>query len=94
MRFGASVLGRLKATTAPVVVLPGSALYDKTGEPAVWIYESASSTVTLRPVTVGRFDMDHVVVSGGLAKGDIVVTAGVNRLREGQQVRLLESTNP
>ena len=34
MRFGASVLGRLKATTAPVIALPGSALYDKGGKPA------------------------------------------------------------
>lgn len=52
MRFGASVLGRLKATTAPVVVLPGSALYDAAGKPAVWIYDTASSSVKLRPVTL------------------------------------------
>jgi hypothetical protein len=31
-------------------------------------------------------------VSDGLKKGDVVVTAGVNRLREGQSVRLLERT--
>ncbi len=90
MRFGASVLGRLKATTAPVIVLPGSALYDQGGKPAVWIYDKGSSTVKLRPVEVARFETDKVIVSDGLAKGEIVVTAGVNRLREGQQVRLIE----
>jgi RND family efflux transporter MFP subunit len=90
MRFGASVMGRLKATTAPVIVLPGSALYDRGGKPAVWIYDPASSTVKLKPVDVARFETDKVVVSDGLAKGDVVVTAGVNRLREGQQVRLAE----
>lgn len=89
MRFGASVHGRLKATTAPVVVLPGSALYDKAGKPAVWVVEAESSTVKLVPVTVSRFESERVVISDGLAKGTIVVTAGVNRLREGQQVKLL-----
>ena len=32
-----------------------------------------------------------MVVSSGLAKGEMVVTAGVNRLREGQKVRLAEA---
>lgn len=90
MRFGASVLGRLKATTAPVIVLPGSALFDRGGKPAVWLYDSASSTVKLKPVEVARFESDRVVVSSGLEKGEVVVTAGVNRLREGQHVRLIE----
>ena len=39
MRFGASVVGRVKASTTPVVVLPGSALFDKAGQPAVWIVD-------------------------------------------------------
>lgn len=88
MRFGSSVSGRLKSTTAAVVVVPGSALFDKAGKPAVWVYQPATTTVTLKPVAVARFETDRVVISEGLAKGDIVVTAGVNRLREGQKVRL------
>ncbi len=90
MRFGAGVLGRLKASTAPVISLPGSALFDQGGKPAVWVFDSATSTVKLRPIEVARFETDRVVVSGGLKQGDVVVTAGVNRLREGQAVRLLE----
>jgi hypothetical protein len=31
-------------------------------------------------------------VASGLAKGDIVVTAGVNTLRVGQEVRLADAT--
>lgn len=90
MRFGSSVMGRLKATTAPVVVVPGSALFDKAGKPAVWVYQAATGSVTLKPVAVARYETDRVVISEGLAKGDVVVTAGVNRLREGQKVRLAE----
>ncbi|MEZ5842358.1 MAG: efflux RND transporter periplasmic adaptor subunit [Hyphomicrobiaceae bacterium] len=89
MRFGASVSGRLKERTAPVVVLPGSALHDAGGKPAVWVFDKASSSVDLRQVTVARFEAGRVIVSEGLARGDIVVTAGVNRLRKGQKVRLL-----
>lgn len=89
MRFGATVLGRLKTETAPVVVLPGSALFDKDGKPAVWIYDPATSQVRLKAITVTRFEPERIIVLDGLKKGDIVVTAGVNRLREGQKVRLL-----
>jgi RND family efflux transporter MFP subunit len=91
MRFGSSVIGRLKTATAPVVVLPGTALFDKGGKPAVWVVDPASGSVALKPVTVARYETDRVVIGDGLAKGQIVVTAGVNRLREGQKVRLAEA---
>jgi RND family efflux transporter MFP subunit len=90
MRFGSSVVGRLKGTTAPVVVLPGTALFDQGGKPAVWVYDRATGTVGLKAVSVTRFETDRVVLSGGLVKGEIVVTAGVNRLRAGQKVRLAD----
>jgi RND family efflux transporter MFP subunit len=90
MRFGSSVVGRLKGTTAPVVVLPGSALFDQGGKPAVWVFDRATGTVGLKAVSVTRFETDRVVLSGGLIKGEIVVTAGVNRLRAGQKVRLAD----
>jgi len=90
MRFGGSVVGRVKASTAPVVVLPGSALFDKGGRPAVWVVDPARGSLRLRPVTVARYETDRVVVGEGLAKGDVVVTAGVNRLREDQKVRVSE----
>ena len=89
MRFGSSVAGRAEIASKSVVVLPGSALFDKDGQPAVWVV-TASSAVELKPVTVARYETDRVVVSDGLAKGDLVVTAGVNRLREHEKVRILE----
>ncbi|RWF71355.1 MAG: efflux RND transporter periplasmic adaptor subunit, partial [Mesorhizobium sp.] len=87
MRFGSSVAGRVDESGAPVVVLPGSALFDKGGKPAVWIV-GASSAVELKPVVIARYETERVVVSGGLAEGDVVVTAGVNRLREHEKVRI------
>jgi RND family efflux transporter MFP subunit len=92
MRFGGSIVGRLKSSIAPVVVLPGSALFDKAGRPAVWVVDPSNSQLQLKAVTVARYETDRVVVGEGLAKGDIVVTAGVNRLRENQKVRLTDGS--
>jgi RND family efflux transporter MFP subunit len=90
MRFGASVAGRVKTSGTPVVVLPGSALFDKGSQPAVWIVDPGKNSVWLKQVVVERYESDQVIVSSGLERGDIVVTAGVNRLRERQKVRLAE----
>lgn len=90
MRFGTSVVGRLKVLTKPVVVLPGGALFDKGGQPAVWVVNRANGTVSLKSVTVERYETDKVVIAAGLEPGDVVVMAGVNRLREGQNVRVAD----
>ena len=45
--------------------------------------------MSLRTVDVVRFDPATLVISQGLEKGDLVVTAGVQMLRPGQKVRLL-----
>jgi RND family efflux transporter MFP subunit len=92
MRFGGSVVGRLKTSSQPVVVLPGSALFDKGGKPAVWVVDPVSHAVGLKPVTVARYETDRVVVSEGLMRGDVVVTAGVNRLRENQKVKIAQES--
>jgi RND family efflux transporter MFP subunit len=91
LRFGMSIAGRLKGRTAPVVALPLSALFEKNGSPAVWVLDQQSSSLTLRPIAVARYEANIAVIASGLSKGDIVVTAGVNTLRSGQRVRLAEA---
>ncbi len=93
LRFGMSIAGRLKANSGPVVTLPLSALFEKSGSPAVWVFDQASGSVTLRPVTVTRYETDTAVIADGLAKGDVVVTAGTNTLREGQKARVAEASS-
>ena len=73
------------------VTLPASALTRTSGQPAVWLVDPATQTVSLRPVELARFDPARIVVDGGIQPGDIVVTAGVQSLRPGQKVRLLGS---
>jgi RND family efflux transporter MFP subunit len=91
LRFGMSIGGRLKGDAALAVALPFSALFEKNGSPAVWVLDRQSSSLTLRPITVARYDANTVIVAGGLSRGDIVVTAGVNTLTVGQKVRLAEA---
>jgi RND family efflux transporter MFP subunit len=92
MRLGATVKGRVELPTRHVVGLPGSALFEQDGKPAVWIVDHTSGTVQLRPVTVLRFDSDRILLSAGVDRGEVVVTAGAHLLRPGEPVRLLAPT--
>lgn len=91
MRLGTPVTARVHFGGDAGIVLPASALTSAEGGPAVWVVDPATNTVALRPIGVARFDPASVAVSDGLAVGEIVVTAGVQALRPGQEVRLLGS---
>ncbi len=92
LRFGMSIGGRLKGKPVLAVTLPLSALFEKDSSPAVWVLDEPSSSLTLRPITVARYEANTVVVASGLIKGDIVVIAGVNSLTVGQKVRPADTT--
>lgn len=89
LRLGSTVTGRMRIGGGDGYEIPASALTRIQGNPAVWIVDAATQTVSLRAVEVARFDPAGVVVSGGLTPGDVIVTAGVQALRPGQKVRLL-----
>lgn len=74
-----------------LVLLPLSALAGDRAQPAVWVVDPGTSQVKLRPVAVGQFREDGVTVTSGLNAGDLVVTAGVHKLRSGQAVRAAEA---
>ena len=78
-------LASADGTTA--VLLPLSALAGDRAQPAVWVVDAATSQVRPRPVTVGEYREDGVSIVQGLNAGDVVVTAGVHKLRAGQVVR-------
>ncbi|MFO1130696.1 MAG: efflux RND transporter periplasmic adaptor subunit [Hyphomicrobiales bacterium] len=91
MRLGATVNGTMTTTQDAVIEIPASALTRSEQQPAVWVVDSASQTVALRPVEVKRFGEYLVAIADGLKSGDVVVTAGVQALHPGQPVRLLEA---
>lgn len=91
MRLGATVVGRAEVSAGPMIDVPATALIRMNQQPAVWILDPSSSTVSVRNVDVLRFDPAQVIISQGLDIGEIVVTAGVQALHPGQKVRVLGS---
>jgi RND family efflux transporter MFP subunit len=89
MRLGANVVGTVTLNQARTVTLPGTALFQKDGKAAVWLV-GKDHTVQLKPITVDRYQGDSVIVGSGLAQGELVVTAGVQKLIPGQKVSLAE----
>jgi membrane fusion protein, multidrug efflux system len=89
MLLGVTVTGRMEMDAVPVIDIPASALTRFNQQPAVWIVDPANLTVSSRNVQAVSYAPATVTVSQGLDPGDIVVTAGVQALHEGQKVRLL-----
>jgi hypothetical protein len=89
MRLGSTVVGSMQLGGAGAIEIPASALTQSNRQPAVWIVDRATNTVALRNIDLERYDLARVVVAQGLETDDIVVTAGVQALRPGQQVRIL-----
>ncbi|MBE6210499.1 MAG: efflux RND transporter periplasmic adaptor subunit [Rikenellaceae bacterium] len=72
------------------VALPISAIYaPMSGGDYVWTVDS-TDVVSLHRVRLGEiFDRDRVLVDSGVMPGSRVVVAGVYRLKEGEQVRVI-----
>jgi RND family efflux transporter MFP subunit len=64
---------------------------DENEQPYVWKVDSKSMTVSRSPVKLGPLTGDRVLLTGGVAKGDLVAISGVTSLREGMQVRKYEN---
>lgn len=74
------------ATNHQAAYIPLSAIYQTGDTPNVWVIQDG--VVSLRPIKVGVFGDGKVQVLEGLQEGDVIVTAGVQKLREGQKVRI------
>jgi len=91
MRLGANVTGSVTLNQGSSITIPGTSLFQKEGQPAVWLVEK-DGTVQLKQITIDRYQGDLVVVGDGLAQGDVVVTGGVQKLLPGQKVRLMQAS--
>jgi RND family efflux transporter MFP subunit len=89
MRLGATVFGQARMLGSKGIELPATALTMVDNQPAVWVVDPKGLEVSLRSVELDRHASSSIVVSKGLAPGEIVVTAGVHALRPGQKIRLL-----
>jgi multidrug efflux system membrane fusion protein len=77
------------------LIMPNSAV--RRGAPngviSTFVYlVNADRTVAVRPVKLGTVDGERVAVTSGVAAGDVVVTEGGDRLRDGASVQLPAAT--
>ncbi len=88
IRYGMSATVKIwPGEAATRIVLPMAAVYQTEGKPpSLWIVENEA--LRLQPVELGDFIADGVVIRSGVKPGDTVVTAGVQRLRDGQKVKI------
>ena len=70
-----------------VLVPEGGKVLQTTG--TVFRYDAGSSTVRKLTITVGGVRDNRLVVTEGIAAGDILASAGVSYLSDGQKVKLL-----
>lgn len=72
--------------------IPSSALFKKDGQSYVWVYDETSGRIRQRTVTVKRLNTEgNAIISHGISAGERVVTAGVHKLTDNQQVKAIES---
>ena len=87
-RLGTAVSGAIRGTEISATAIPTTALARQGQGASVWVVDPAKLTVSSRKLDVISADPATALIGKGLALGDIVVTAGVSLLKEGQQVRL------
>jgi multidrug efflux system membrane fusion protein len=74
------------AAASDEIAVPLSALYQQGDKTGVWLV-GAGNKLSLTPVTVVKYRENAAIVKGSLKTGDVIVAAGVHKLREGQVVK-------
>jgi multidrug efflux pump subunit AcrA (membrane-fusion protein) len=85
------VEGQLPGQVGQEIEVPVSAIFspDETGKTYVWVIDEETITVQRREVKTDMLTDRGVKITEGLKPGELIATAGVHYLREGQQVKIL-----
>jgi multidrug efflux system membrane fusion protein len=78
---------RVLADTRPSqLVIPSESVQQ--GPQGPFVYVVQNSTATVRPIRIDSAEEDVTTVAGGLSDGEVVVTDGAERLRDGTRVEV------
>lgn len=86
VKLGMTAKVHLQNGTESSILLPSAAIYQTGTKAQVWLV--SNNKVHTNDVTIAGYEGNNVRISAGLKQGDIVVVGGINKLAEGQSVRL------
>lgn len=72
------------------LIVPLTAIFQQGDKSAVWIV-APDHSVSLRTVQVSSYRDDGAVISGGIAAGERIVSAGVHKLNAGEKIQAIEN---
>lgn len=84
--LGTPVIGEFRSPSRTGIILPAGVIASAMGEPAVWLIDPATRSVSLRKIAVAKYRQNDLIVAGGIAPQDLIVTEGGKFLRESQPV--------
>ncbi|MES5099943.1 efflux RND transporter periplasmic adaptor subunit [Agrobacterium sp. BA1120] len=86
VRLGSAVVATAHYKPVDTIQLPWSAMASVSGQPAVWIIDPKSGSVSLRKIEVGNYVNERFSVHSGLSEGETVVVDGTKFLTAGEVV--------
>jgi RND family efflux transporter MFP subunit len=92
-RLGSTITASLSSGHSSVLRVPASAVLKEGAETFVWVIDVPTNTVSLQKVDLSE-DERGIRVTGGLAAGARIATAGIHSLKQGQQVRIEQDATP
>lgn len=92
LRVGMTGTLRVLSHSPSAVVIPFKAVTEQLGEYFVYKVKVDSSKVTQQRVAIGKQIGRNVIVKTGLQDGEVIVTEGVQNLREGSIIATPESS--
>jgi len=97
VQLGMSATVRVREAAAPRgYTVPLSAVFQRHAEAnreaRVWVVNPDGATVTSRPIELGPPVGESEIIVYGLSPGQRIVTAGASRLREGETIKVLDSS--
>jgi RND family efflux transporter MFP subunit len=92
VRFGMTATVTLSdPASGQVARLPLSAVIDEGNGPALFIVDRETGALQHKPIEVAGFETRDVLVKGGVAEGEWVVSLGTQKLDTAQKVRVVEN---
>jgi len=92
-QLGMTATVHITLNTASAIAIPLSAVYtpqNQPDHPLVWVVDEQAATIKSVPVRLGETQPGERIAVEGVSAGQLLVSAGVQRLVEGQAVRLPE----